>query len=251
MIRIIQEKVKKWLPLVVQEVGCDGAAIYFRGENWSFSAITSWRMIFENKVIFGSDDEDNDNEAISKIIKTSMIINIEAQSSDFAVDPVFCFDGGYRLEIFSDASYDTWTLQIPFEPLYDFNSIDANMEIKKSRLFLEIRKLLPLTVAEIVHQPGCLTLSAADWSLTVPSSWRLVKDDNEIFGQTEQGGRDIIRIMKDIEIIEIQPQSSHCPIDPILFFSNGYRLELFTASTHTAWEFQLPSGQMIVGGVQS
>lgn len=251
MITEIQEKVKKWLPLLVQEVGCNGAALYFRGENWSFSAITSWRMIFENKVIFGSDDEDNDNSAISKIIKTSMITHIEAQSSGFAVDPVFCFDGGYRLEIFSDASYDTWTLQIPFEPLYDFNPIDTNMVLKKSRSFLEIRKLLPLTVKETLHKPGCLTLSAADWSLTVPSSWRFVKDDNEIFGQTEQGGRDIVRIMKDIKVMEIQQQSDHFSVDPIFFFSNSFRLELFTASANTAWEFLAPSGKKIVGRLKN
>ena len=118
MIPEIQTKIKEYLPLVVEEVECDGPTLHFSGDNWSFSAISAWRIVQNNKFIFGSDDEEN--LKVSELIKNSIITHVEPQSSNFPVDPAFCFADGHRLEIFSDACFDTWTFRIPDEPLYDF-----------------------------------------------------------------------------------------------------------------------------------
>lgn len=250
MIPEIQTKIREWLPWALEEVGCDGPSLHFFGNECIFSAISAWRITFKNQLIVGSDD--GQDEQVSEILKNAVIMQVVPQSSDFPVDPAFYFADGHKLEIFSDSSFDTWTFKIPTEPLYDFSIGEVQpMKVKNDGYFCEIQSLLPLNVERSVYDAGRLTLLGKNWSLTIKSSWRVVGNNNDFFGGAEEGGSVYIKEIKDIQIVATQVQSSDFPIDPVLFFSNGYRLELFTSTTHEGWKFQLPSGQMIVGGVQS
>jgi len=246
MILEIQTKINEWMPLTLQEVSCDGPELNLFGNEWSFSAISAWRITQKNKLIVGSDD--SADSLVSEILKDAIITQVMPQTADFPVDPTFWFADGHKLEIFSDSSFDTWTFRIPNAPLYDFSIIDTQpMKPKKNESFLEIQSHLPLTVETSVYDSGCLILFGKNWSLTVPSSWRFVGGNNDFFGGAEQQGKDFIKEIKNIQIIAVQAQTNDFLIDPVIFFSNNCQLELFTSSTHLNWEFQLPSRKAIIG----
>lgn len=249
MIYEIEEKISKWLPLVIENVQCDGPALHFYGGEWSFSAISAWRISLNNRLLVGSDE--SHDEQVLKILDGAVISQVVPQASNFAVDPVFYFDDGHKLEIFSDSSFDTWTFRIPDEPLYDFTLASAQLvESKKGGYFPEIQRLLPLKVEKILYESGCLILFGKDWSLTVPSSWRIIGKGNNFFGGAEQKGWDTVNELKNSTMIAVDCQSPEFPIDPVLFFSNSMRLELFTSTAQTAREFKLPSGKVISGSWQ-
>lgn len=244
MITEIQEKIHKYLPLVTNDGSWDDPSLYFYGEKWSFAAIAAWRITLRNEFIFGSDDGENPN--VSMLIKKSSIIRIEPQSSDFPIDPAFCFANGYRLEIFSDAGFDTWTFRVPNDLIYDFNAKDVKIIKTKSIGALDkIEYSLPLFVNDISYKEGKLILRGKDWKLIVSSSWRFVDGNTVIFGGSEKCVQEVFPQIKTNHLESIQLQSNQFPVDPVFFFSNRYRLEIFSAKCQEAWRFELPNGTVI------
>lgn len=245
MIAEIQTKIKPHTPLILDEIICDGGNLVFRGTNWHFSAITSWRLIRSNKFLCGSDI---DTHEIINLLRDASIIRIEPQSIAFPVDPALFFDNGCIIEVFSDASYDTWTLQMPDEPLYDFAPYgEKHIKIQCNESFLEIERTLPLTIQTMSFEDNKLILRGNNSKLTIASSWRFVDQNTYTYGASENGSKEILSELKNISIDAIHAQSSHFPIDPVLYFSNGFRLEIFSASPNEPWIMQLPNGKIMSG----
>ena len=104
--------VSSFLPLPVETVEWNDPNLILAGMTWSFSSVSSWRIIKDNKLVSGCYDKDS--ASISSILKNSEIILVEIQSSQLYIDPVFTFSNGYKLEIFSTTFLEPW--------IFDFSS---------------------------------------------------------------------------------------------------------------------------------
>ena len=49
-----------------------------------------------------------------------------------------------------------------------------------------------------------------------------------------------------LEIIGVEVQSTVLSVDPVLVFSNGQKLEVFSTDTFEPWVMHLPSGEVFV-----
>ena len=247
MILKIQTKIKDLLPLRVEEASWNDPTLHFYGTDWSFWSLAAWRITLNNKLIFGSDD--GENPEIANLIKSSLIERVESQSPNFPVDPSFYFADGHVLETFSDASYDTWTFRLPNNVVYDFSSDDgATLRTDKIGSFVEITDFLPLMIDKIVDEGSVLKLQGKDWQFSVNSAWRVIhqNENSDFFGRGEPHGKKDLSVLKNSSIQSVQIQTERFPIDPVFFFSNNYRLEVFSASSHDSWKLQLPQGKVIL-----
>lgn len=96
------------LPLMVNELIWEEPILNILGENWNFNSRTEWRMITKDKRVFGCYDKNS--ALILNTINNLRIISIYSQSKYF-FDPVFIFENGDILEIFSSStSEETWTI---------------------------------------------------------------------------------------------------------------------------------------------
>lgn len=235
------------MPLLVEEFCWDDPTLHLYGKTWSFWSLGDWRITFNNRLIFGSDD--GDNSEVCKLIAHSKIVQIQSQCKIFPVDPAFYFENGYTLEIFSDASYDTWTFKTPNDEICDFNADGIKVDIvENSLMFSELISAGSLCVDKMSVEDSQLILQGNDWKFSVYCSWRIVDENSSIYGRSEPKCDGKLPDLTNSQIQSILVQSERLPIDPVILFSNRYRLELFTASAQLNWEFLLPSGKTIKGG---
>jgi len=233
MISEIQTAAKLLTPLSIEEIVLNDTNLILRGVNWHFSVVAAWRLIKNDKFLVGSDLNALD---LSHLLKDAAIVDIIPQSSSFPVDPTFLFNNGTILEFFSDASFDTWTFQLPDTPLYDFNPYNEPYnKTQPTTKFPEITGLLPL-LHDISLENDKLILKFNNWKLVVSSSWRFTDQNSNIYGASEERGKEILPECKNLSIESVYVQSHLFPIDPILHFSNGIRLEIFSANPDKSWK---------------
>ena len=115
-------EIEQFLPLNLESSEWNDPVLHFYGKNWGFSTMSPWRIVQNNRLLFGWSDETVEN-VINKI-KNYTIVSIQIQSNDFPVDPVFIFSNGYRLEVFSTFYLDPWVFQLPSGAFYNGNPSD-------------------------------------------------------------------------------------------------------------------------------
>ncbi|WP_264559127.1 hypothetical protein [Flavobacterium sp. N2270] len=102
------EYINSKLPLIVNDLIWEEPLLNICGENWRFNARTEWRLVTNDKVVVGCYDKDSN--VVLKAIENLQIVSIYSQSKYF-FDPVFIFENGDILEIFSSSTTEeTWTL---------------------------------------------------------------------------------------------------------------------------------------------
>lgn len=245
MISEIQTIIQKILPIKIDEASWNAPTLHFHGIDWSFWTLSAWRISLKNRFVCGSDDENNPD--IERILTGSSIESISAQSANFPVDPVFYFSDGHVLEIFSDASYDTWTFHLPGDVVYDFISEGgAMLKTKKLGVFEEIASFLPLTIDDLIIEDDRLILLGNNWKFSVQATWR-IHSLADLNGKHEPNGPQGLPDLKNCSVQSIQIQSDLLQVDPVLFLSNNFRLEVFSASCNQSWFLELPNGEKISG----
>lgn len=98
-----------FLPLVVNTIAWDEKVLNLKGTGWQFSAPCGWRIIDNEKLLCGYETSDLLDEIL--LLEKQSIINIETQSKLCDIDPVFVFNNGYKLEIYTMNSALPWTFR--------------------------------------------------------------------------------------------------------------------------------------------
>ena len=110
------EYIKSRLPFAVSSVMWEEPILHLSGNNWKFNARTEWRVINRKKELVGCYDG-NSNIAL-ETLKGLQIVSVGSQSEYF-FDPVFIFENGSVLEIFSSSiSEENWTLHFIDENVF-------------------------------------------------------------------------------------------------------------------------------------
>lgn len=110
------EYIKKKLPFTITTLNWEEPLLHLSGEEWKFNARTEWRLISRDKVVVGCYD-DNSLAALEGL-KCLQVVSVFSQSEYF-FDPVFVFENGSILEIFSSStSEETWTLHFKDENVF-------------------------------------------------------------------------------------------------------------------------------------
>ncbi len=100
------------LPVSVEEVEVDDPNVLLVGQNWSVAILCPWRLTRGGALIASS--EDRDAEASLRQLVGALVVDVGAQSSSgVSDDPLFVFQDGSLLEIFSDTGLDPWVVRLP------------------------------------------------------------------------------------------------------------------------------------------
>lgn len=110
------EYIKTKLPLTITSLNWEEPLLHLSGEEWKFNARTEWRLISRDKTVIGCYDENS--KSTLETLKCLQIITVYSQSEYF-FDPVFIFENGSVLEIFSTSTAEeTWTLHFKDENVF-------------------------------------------------------------------------------------------------------------------------------------
>lgn len=94
------------LPAKVSQVDWQDPQLLLVGPDWALAVMTPWRVLYEGKFLFGSDDVEA--AAIAEIFEENLITQCLQQSSTSPLDPSLVFAGGHVLEIFSVGPLEPW-----------------------------------------------------------------------------------------------------------------------------------------------
>ena len=112
MMHEIIESVSKFLPLKIDVMEWNQPTLILAGKNWRFSTMSEWRVIRNNVLIYGC--EDDISPEMINAIKNTEIVAVNIQSRNAVFDPAFTFSNGDQLEVFSASYYEPW--------IFDFSS---------------------------------------------------------------------------------------------------------------------------------
>ena len=107
----LQKYIDEFKPLALDGIDWDGFTFSISSGLWRFSTNCPWRLLNAKKLITGC-CEKNASQDINRMNKCQ-ITAITTQTVNFPVDPVFDFSDGYRLEIFSTKSKESWRFYLP------------------------------------------------------------------------------------------------------------------------------------------
>ncbi|OJV07261.1 MAG: hypothetical protein BGO14_00800 [Chlamydiales bacterium 38-26] len=111
MIERMIKKVSQHLPLKILQASWDGKAFHLYGSDWSFSALSAWRISTNEKLVLGCYD-DGSKEEISILLKDLEIVEIQIQETLLRIDPIFVLSNHQKIEIFSIETYEPWTFEV-------------------------------------------------------------------------------------------------------------------------------------------
>ena len=97
------------LPLLIKSISWDGDTLTIRGENWSLTTLSAWRISNKGSVEFACWDKEIDE--LLAALESLSIVEIRHQGSEVQVDPVFQLSDGRILEVFSTDTVEPWILQ--------------------------------------------------------------------------------------------------------------------------------------------
>ena len=101
-------------PLTVGWVAWEDPTLVIRGEAWSFTTTSAWRVRVGPRFIGGCEDPTAD-EAIASL-RGAQLTRVESASSDGA-DVALVFEDGRRLEVFAANAVEPWVLRLPTPPI--------------------------------------------------------------------------------------------------------------------------------------
>lgn len=110
------DKINESLPLEVSHAVWTGDILTISGPSWSLSTAGAWRLRNSERVRIACFDSTADAEVEKLVGRT--IVMVQAQSSEFPVDPCLVLDNGELLEIFSADTYEPWTWTLRSSPVW-------------------------------------------------------------------------------------------------------------------------------------
>lgn len=111
-----------------------------------------------------------------------------------------------------------------------------------SETFLSgIRAALPLRVQRASWTEPTLLLGGPDWHLSATCAWRVSEGGVFSFGWESDDAAARVERLVGAEMAAADEQSRWLPADPALGFSDGRRLELFSAHFLEPWVLRLPA----------
>jgi hypothetical protein len=107
----------------------------------------------------------------------------------------------------------------------------------------KISPFLPLIIDEVEWENYNLTLKGLSWHLRMfDNNWRLLDDRGLLlYGCYDNGISEALNQLKMLKIVKIKDQSTQIPSDPVLIFSNEYKLEVFSTMRLRPWIFTISS----------
>lgn len=123
--------IKPYLPVEISEVIWDDTVFQMIGDDWSFTTLSAWRMIANNKMALGCFDKNS--EDIIKILTGLQIIDLDFQNR-MEIDPIFLLSNNLKIEIFSTDTYEPWTFRVKDSGLFTATPAEPSAFIKKSKL---------------------------------------------------------------------------------------------------------------------
>lgn len=105
---------------------------------------------------------------------------------------------------------------------------------------------LPLTLKRAEWNDPVLTLIGNDWTFNTTSSWRIVDDSKLLAGSEDKSAHEAVNALAGIEVVLCEPMSTTPTLDPRFVFSNGWKLEVFSATATEPWVLSLGKGTLFV-----
>ncbi|NVB36380.1 hypothetical protein G6O69_00960 [Pseudenhygromyxa sp. WMMC2535] len=112
----IFNQINQQLPLKISHASWTGEVLTISGTDWGLNTPGAWRIRTPNRVLAACFD-DNASDDVGKLVGR-LVVRVEAQSADFAVDPRLVLDNGEFLEIFSSDTFEPWTWRLPSPPVW-------------------------------------------------------------------------------------------------------------------------------------
>ena len=104
------------LPLSIERAEWSDPILSICGGGWSFNTTSTWRLVDEDKLISGSEDESSKN-AIKGLVGLD-IVRCEPMSSTPTLDPRFVYKNGLKLEVFSATVTEPWVFSLRDGPTF-------------------------------------------------------------------------------------------------------------------------------------
>lgn len=104
-------------------------------------------------------------------------------------------------------------------------------------IFREIQIILPCRINFVNWDYPNLEIKGENWLFKSKSSWQYLDDKKLIFGCYDDIAKESIQELIGLSILSIYPQSHALPVDPVLVFSNGKKMNFFSAQTGRSWTF--------------
>jgi hypothetical protein len=98
------------LPCTLLKADWQDPVLVLRGDDWTFSVMTPWRVVGGGGLQFGSDDVEP--ITVAELLNGNQIIECRPQSTLGPVDPAFVFASGHSLEVFSVGPVEPWVLRL-------------------------------------------------------------------------------------------------------------------------------------------
>lgn len=115
------------------------------------------------------------------------------------------------------------------------------------RMIIKAKQLLPLMISEILWDGTMFHMYGSNWSFFTLSAWRISTINRVIFGCYDNDSMTLINSLKNVEILDIDIQTSPLTIDPVFILSNGQKIEIFSTDTYEAWTFQVGELGLFIG----
>lgn len=101
------------LPVRIDRAEIEGPTLLVGGTSWSLSATCEWRWVkADGSVVNSSTDKAED--MVWDLVGDEIASAHWSGQPELGIDPSFKLKSGGALELFSNASFDTWVLHTPY-----------------------------------------------------------------------------------------------------------------------------------------
>jgi hypothetical protein len=91
-----------------------------------------------------------------------------------------------------------------------------------------------------------LSIQGLNWDFHTTGAWRVIDSHSVLYACWDDRANQKIFDLVHREIIGVEVQSTMLRVDPVLVFSHGQKLEIFSTDTFEPWVMHLPSGEVFV-----
>lgn len=106
------EAFDRMLPVSIGRAEFDDPNLIVAGDNWSLSAICAWRWVTADGSVVSPAQSDVADRTWD-LVGDAIVAVAWSGPESLGVDPCFDLRSGGRLELTSDATFDTWVLRTP------------------------------------------------------------------------------------------------------------------------------------------
>lgn len=98
-----------------------------------------------------------------------------------------------------------------------------------------LNETLPGPVLSLDWDDPVLQLQGQGWRLTITTPWRLTNACGLLLASDDASATELTNVLLRETLVSCGAQSAHFALDPILIFSNGFALEVFSTTAMEPW----------------